>query len=914
MCTKVLISFACFLICLGSSAQAPVSGAATGGAGGGKYKNLKIGHIYGKIFDAKTKETLPYTPVVVLKKDSVVGGCITKDNGEFSIENLPFGKFTVKISALGYDVYTQEVTLTPQNDEMDMGNIKIGINPKVMKEVDISADKSASMMTIDRKVFNVGADLTTRGGTAEDAMKNIPSVTVDASGNAQLRQQAATIYIDGRPTTLTLDQIPADQIDRIEVITNPSAKFEASATGGILNIVMKENNKPGYNGIVTGGVGTNGRYNGTVILNYKQKPFGISLNYNVNSSDNPITGVYTERYTYTDWQKTGEFYTQDNPTYNRTFQRGSLALDYYLNNRNTLTLSEEVVAGNFNTPDNQLFYTKSLIADTVSNSGNRSDPSQAHFRNYATKLHYRKTFPKKGEELTADANFSYNVVGNSAFSLTETYNGDGYTSGSVPLPYTLESPQYQSQSGTSISEIYTEQLDYTNPLNDSTKFEAGFRSNYKPSSQSLNVYDNYNNAVYDGINPITSMPIYTYYYPISQQVLDPYFSSYYSIQDLVNAAYANYTSRYKGWNYALGLRFEDSYYKSTLTNKDSSFTYNYPSGFNNLLNSLFPSVFLTRKLNSSTEFQLNFSRKINRPNFRQLMPFIQASDAKDYSIGNPDLTPEFINMGELNLNKTFEKGNFFFTIFGRNSENTLTTWTEPLVQSPGGANTGILETTTINGTYSNTLGMDNTLKYTIFKGFEATFNMNLFYTKTSATGPLLLSNPPGTYSSKDTTSTNQGFYGIAKILLVERLPGNFAIQLSGSYESPKPIPQGYALPIYFADCGVSKEIKKFITITGSVSDIFNTKIRGTYVSNIFPGTYDFNDLFNENGQSVLNNSALPKNTAAGSGNGYAQFQVQRRETAYVKLTVSIKFGKADATLFKRKKAAQNGEDQDASPF
>ncbi len=860
----VLTAFLISYLCLAQQDGA-------GSPAGAKFKMPKIGHIYGKVIDAKTKEVLPYTPVAILKRDSIIGGCMSKDNGDFSLENLPFGKFTIKISALGYETFQQVVIITPQNEEQDLGNIKIGTDAKVMKEVDVSVSKSASVMTIDRKVFNVGADITTHGGTAEDAMKNIPSVTVDASGNAQLRQQAATIYIDGRPTTLTLDQIPADQIDRIEVITNPSAKFEASATGGILNIVMKENNKPGYNGVVSGGIGTNNRYNGMVVFNYRQKPFGFSVNYNYNTSNNPVTGVYTDRTTYTNWMPTSEFYTKDNPTYGRTFQRGSATLDYFMNNRNTLSLSQDVVIGQFNTPDYQTFFTKNLLTNTDTTSGNRTAPTNSQFQNYTTKLHYRKTFPKKGEELTADVNFNTSTAGSPGQTTTDTYYGDGYTSGVPVPPYSIANPQYQTTQGASTSQIYTEQLDFVNPINDSTKLELGLRSNYKPSNQSLSVYDNYNNEAL-GL-------------PVSQQIIDPALSSYYKIQDLVNAAYVNYTAKFKGWNYALGLRFEDSYYKSIITNKnDSSFTYSYPSSINNLMNSLFPSLFLTKKINSTTEFQFNISRKINRPNFRQLMPFIMASDAKDYSIGNPNLTPEFITNAELNLNKTYDKGNLFLTIFVRNSENTLTTWTSPLPSDPS-----ILETTTINGNYSNTIGMDNTFKYSFFKGFETTFNVNLFYTKISAT-------------YRDSTSTNQGFYGIAKLLLVDHLPQNFSVQLSGSYESPKPTPQGYALPIYFADCGISKEVKKFITITGSVSDIFNTKIRGTYISNIYT----------ENG--IFDNNLV--RMSGSNGDGYTQQQVTRRETMYVKLTVSIKFGRADASLFRKKKQTQNQnpDDQDSSPF
>ncbi|MGZ6539898.1 MAG: outer membrane beta-barrel protein, partial [Bacteroidia bacterium] len=698
------------------------------------------------------------------------------------LENLPFGTFNFKISFIGFKTYQQVITITPQNEEQDLGNIKIEAEEAVLKTVEVTGEKSASEMSIDRKVFNVDKDLTVKGGTAMDVMKNIPSVTLDESGNAQLRQNAATIYIDGRPTTLTLDQIPADQIERVEVITNPSAKFEASATGGIINIVMKSNNKPGYNGIVSGGIGTNEHYNAMAVLNFKQKPFGFQIVYNYNSFQNPVTG-YTHRTDLSNNVATDYYNANDKSTFKNAMQVGTVNFDYFLNNRNTLSLSGNMVMGDFINHDNQTF--SSLDAsDAYLYNGNRTTNTKTHFENYTGKIHYRKTFPKKGKELTAD--FNYNTTN---LNSPSTYTTNIYAANTTTL--LPDNPALQNNMGHNVNQVYTFQADYVNPINDSTKFECGVRSNYKPSTQYLDVS--------------------TFDYPSGQYVADPYLTSHYKIEDLVNAAYVNYTTRVKKINFALGLRFEDSYYKGILTNKnDSSFLYSYPSGINNLLNSLFPSIFITRKLTDKKEIQFNVSRKINRPNYRQLMPFIMASDPKNYSIGNPNLTPEFITMGELNYNQVLNKGTMLLTLFFRNTQNPLTNY---IYTSP--SDSSILINTTINGKQSNAFGMDNTFKYTLFKGFEATLNMNLIYTFINA-------------SYNNVNVSNQGFNYTGKLNMTYRLPKSFSIQLSGSYESPKVIPQGTAKEVYFADCGISKDIKKFITLTASVSDIFDTKGRGTY--------------------------------------------------------------------------------------
>jgi iron complex outermembrane receptor protein len=805
-----------------------------GGAQGGRsgFKMPAIGHIYGKIIDAKTKETVPFVSVALYKKDSLVGGSLAGANGEFSIENLSFGVFKLKISFIGYTTHEQTVTITPQNAEQDLGDIKLETAQTLLKSVEVVEEKSASQISIDRKVFNVDKDITVKGGTATDVMKNIPSVTMDADGNAQLRQNAATIYVDGRPTTLTLDQISADQIDRVEVITNPSAKFEASTTGGIINIVMKSNSKPGYNGIITGGVGTNDHYNGTVVLNVKQKPIGVSVVYNYNTFDNPVTG-YTNRTNLFNGTPTGYYNTNSNASFKNTMQAGTASLDYYINNRNTITVSENMAIGDFNNNSTQTFQTK--LKDSLVSYGTRVTPAITHFEHYTSTLHYRKTFPKKGKGFTADGSFT-----NVNIHSPSSYTTNTYTSTGAVLP---SNPELQSNLGHTTSQQYVFAADYVNPINDSTKLELGVRSTDKPSNQSLDV-SNYN-------------------YSAGEYLSDSYLTSHYKINDLVNAAYINYTTRFKGLDYALGLRFEDSYYKGTVTNKnDSSFLYQYPSSINNLMNALFPSLFISKKFNPKQEIQFNVSRKINRPGFRQLMPFIMASDPKNYTIGNPNLTPEFITMAELNFNQSLNKGNLFFTLFFRNTQNPLTNYS-----APSSADSSILINTTINGKQSNTFGMDNTFKYTLFKGFEATFNMNLFYIFINA-------------NYNNINASNQGFNYTTKLNLTYHLPQNFALQLSGSYESPKVIPQGKTKEMYFADCGISKEIHKFITLTVSVSDIFNTKGRG------------FNYVTDQ----------------------YLQDTWGRRESRYIKFTAMIRFGKADASLFRKRPQSQQQDDSEGGFF
>ena len=408
---------------------------------------------------------------------------------------------------------------------------------------------------------------------------------------------------------------------------------------------------------------------------------------------------------------------------------------------------------------------------------------------------------------------------------TNTYNASG-----LLFP---NNPDLQNSEGLNKGNTYTFQADYIDPINDSTNLELGVRSNYKTS------------------NVFLDARYFSYY--SNQDTIDSGLTNHYKVKDIVNAAYINYSHRFKKINYMMGLRFEQSYYQGTfLDNSNSSFQYSYPDNLNNLINALFPSVFISKKLNQKQTMQFNISRKIGRPDMRQLSPNISSSDRKNYSIGNPQLTPEFLTLAEVNFNQYFNKGNSLISLFFRNTQNPLTNYS---YQFP--SDSSILVNTTINGKQSNTVGIDNTLKYSLMKGLETTLNMNLLYTVIDA-------------SFTNTQFSNSGFYYNLKLKLNYRLPKNISVQLSGNYESPKIIPQGEEKENYFVDCGISKEVAKITTITFSVSDIFDTKGKGNYMTT---------DTFIQNYWS-------------------------RRETRYVKFTAMIRFGKADTILKKRSQTQQ----------
>ena len=789
-------------------------------------KDPKIGRVFGKVLDSKTNQPVEYASVQVLwfNKDSLLGGSLVKPNGDFSVDGLPsFGQVRVKIQFIGYKEYLQKAfILPPDKVELDLGDIKLSVDEKTLSEVEVSAEKSTVELSIDKRTYNVEKDLSIKGGTAVDAMKNVPGVTVDADGNAQLRNQSPMIFVDGRPTTLTLQQIPADQIEKIEIITNPSVKYDASSTGGILNIIMKRNSKPGYNGMFMAYAGTNDRYGGMANINLKGGKWNTSFMYNYNQSFNNNNG-YTNR-TQLDSLTGNGLGTFNQSNIARMFNQfnfGRVGVDYYIDNRNTLTFNGMVVGGKFKTTDDQQFKAQS---NSYNLEGYRENKQFAQFSNYNAQVVYKKTFPTVGKELTVDANYNYTDAKNGYLFST-------FTSDSIP-------DFFQKNKGGTNASQYVFQADYVNPLSETKKLEAGVKAFYKQSLSENNVSDSVAN--------------------FSDYVSNSAMSNRYKINEMVNAAYINYSSKtIWGINYQGGLRFEQSYYAGTITDKNQAFSYSYPSSGSDLLKSIFPALYFSKKLKKNQELQLNFSRKIQRPNFFQLMPFVLFSDNQNRRIGNPQLKPEFRNIAEINYNKILTKCSFLASGYFRYEEQPIT---EVAYFSPNPGESNVLISTSINGDNSIRYGIENTLKLTFLKNLDVTLNANAFYIYIKG---LIVPSQPAVKA--------EGYAFNTKGTISYKFPKSFTFQLNGNYESPKILLLGYSKPIYSMDISLNKMIGTKWIFNATLSDAFNTRIMGTHYQTPY----------------------------------YIQDLSRRRETRYFRFTVTYLFGKMDASIFKKSKQMKN---------
>jgi hypothetical protein len=483
---------------------------------------------------------------------------------------------------------TAKMPQMPSIPEKDLGNVKLATDVVQLQNVTVTTTASALKLDIDKKVFNVEKNITSAGGTAVDVMRNVPSVQVDVDGNVKLRNASPQLYVDGRPTTLSLDQIPADAIQSVEVITNPSAKFDASGgNAGILNIVLKKNKQSGYNGNIMAGIDRRGGINGGGNFNLRQDKFNFSAAVMTNQMRNKTTGS-TDRLNFGDTQ-THVFQNNLNRT-NGAFLFGKLGVDYYVTNRATISVGAIKVHGEFKPGE-----TIDITTDSLFNAGlkrslysQRLSTGARTFNANGLQLGFVYNFPKQGEQLTADGNYFSGK--NSSNSL---YTTNYYKTGNI------NGTQLQRISSEGGKKFVTVQTDYTNPISSVTKLETGLRAQLRTTSN--------NNENFIGRSS-------------SELVKLAGSTSNYKNNDNVYAAYVSLKSSIKDFGYQVGVRGESSSYNGEITNTGETFNNKYPV-------SLFPSLFLSQKLKNKQELQFSYTRRVNRPNFSQLIPMTDYSDS-----------------------------------------------------------------------------------------------------------------------------------------------------------------------------------------------------------------------------------------------------------------------------------------------
>ena len=600
------------------------------------------------------------------------------------------GKFDIKLECDTYDLEFIFTSFTPKtlpditldSTDVNLGTIQLKPNIEILKEVEIMADRQQLTLEIDKKVYRVDENTTNSGASATEVLENIPSVAVDVEGNISLRgSENVRILVDGKPSGLIgndnsgLSQIPSSMIEKVEIITNPSSRYDAQGDVGIINIVLKKELQKGLNGNFEGTLGYPTAHRSSMNLNYRTKHINIFGGYGISNQRRPGTGASFQKFYSGDsvfyYQKTNER-ERGGIGHNLT-----LGTDWYINDKNTITLT-----GLYRTSKGDNFsintYQDFDGNNTLVNTSRREDNELETKKTIEGALNYEKSFAHKNQKLVFQ---------------TKIFESDDRESSDLGQTFSVnpDSILQQSSSNTEDEFNFLAQLDYTHPVNEHGKLELGAKSNTRRIDNNFAVSqtDDSGNNVPLGI-----------------------FNNDFRYDEAIHAAFAQYGAKHKKTAYQLGLRGEYTSITTTLfkTNDINERTY---------LN-LFPSLFISNEIDSNSTLQLSYSRRISRPRFRHLLPFYSFQDNRNFYTGNPNLNPVFTHSVELGYLRYLKKGSLLPSLYYRNNRGVINriTISDSL---------GITQTLPVNLSTENAFGLELSGNYDISKHWKCNGSLNLFY-------------------------------------------------------------------------------------------------------------------------------------------------------------------------------------------
>ncbi len=734
----------------------------------------KIGVISGKVIDATTNEPMPYASVALIsvRTEKAVTGGLTDDRGTFLIEEVPVGAYTMEVSFIGYQkLVIKDIKINREKSNYSFTNLKLEADASQLGAVELIERKDFIETQIDKKVVNVDEFQGAESATATEVLETVPSVEVDIDGNVSVRgSQTVRILIDGKPAGITddassiLDQIPANAIEKIEIVTNPSAKYDPDGVSGIINVIMKKNNIKGYHGSVNAGVSSFPGYNGGVNLNYRNNKLNFFGNYNYRYDDR-----FRERETSTinSFGDTTTVFNQSSDGNREGASHvGKVGMDWYINKNNTLG-----VYANFNyRNDDQNSDEKYLNYDVNNNPEDFSTLNSTRDRErYGIdyNLNYKHTFTNPQHYLEGYANYT---IGDGS-STTQTLQADTDFD-LVPQNITDQRLNYNEN----INDILTIALDYSNPITDKTKIEFGSKAILRTLNNEVLVQDyDFNEGIY---------------------VVNTNQSNNFEYKEDVYAVYGILAQQYEKLSYQVGLRAEAAFTDSKLIDTDETFENDYVS--------LFPSIHTAYKIAEKQEVSLNYSRRINRPGTRELNPFTDYSDPFNIHTGNPFLKPEYVNSFEAGYSKFWDKMNLSASLYYRIS-------TDNIQRIAKVDENNVTTLTYANFGESQTFGTELTLMNKFTKNWNMLTSGTLYQNKLSGSGD-------------NSQLSNEAINWSLRLTNTITLPKEYSVQLNLRYFGPRNIPQGKIEPIFTTDVSLKKSIwDKKGTISLRVSDIFNTR-------------------------------------------------------------------------------------------
>lgn len=726
-------------------------------------------NISGKVVDETSKTPIAFVTVVLIDKDTKenLNGTTTADDGSFVLETKSTNVY-LEISFIGFETKTIS-TISFSSNEANLGMITIS-EGQILDEVTVRAEKSTTEFKLDKRVFNVGKDLSSTGMGALELLNNVPSVNVSIEGEVSLRGSSGVqILIDGKPSILaddpsnSLGTITAEMVEKIEVITNPSAKYDAEGTSGILNIVLKKNEKKGLNGSVTLNAGTPANYSVGLSLNRRSEKFNLFAQIGVGYKEQPNESENSNQ----DLVNNTTVNSISSQHRNENYYNIILGTDYHLNELNVITLSGNFAYEIEDQPSSTYFSYYDNSSALVS-EWNRIEVTEATNPKWQYELQYKKDFKdhKDHDLLFSALGRFFGKDQESEFEVTPTF-GD------------IEYDNQQTETEFQQSD-FTLKLDYTKPFSESITMETG--TQYVMND----VGNDYTVRNYIG----------------DEWVTDPNLTNNFEYDQKVLGVYG--TGSYEGdkWGVKLGLRLENTNLKTYLTNTGEENQQKYTD--------LFPSAHVSYKFNDEISLQAGYSKRIFRPRLWDLNPFFNIRNDYNIRVGNPNLKPEYTDSFEVTSIFIIPKASINIDIYHRYTTDVVerVTYFEDNVSITRPENIGT----------NNTTGVELNAKYSPWSWFSLMGDFNFSYFDRKGD----FEDQNFDYSGERWTSRMTGKF---------KLPADFEMELTGNFQSGYKTLQGEITQNLYADMGIRKKIAKGkLVLNVSVRDVFNSRVRESVVS------------------------------------------------------------------------------------
>ncbi|MDD3876924.1 MAG: outer membrane beta-barrel family protein [Bacteroidales bacterium] len=707
----------------------PGSGRGPGG------QDARIGELRGVLKDKVTQNAIPFANVVIYRQNdsTVVDGTITNDNGLFEFKQLPFGRFYLQIQYVGYPPYSiDSVFIRPREPNLNLGIVELEFASIALDEVVITGQKSALEFNLDRRVINIDQNIAANSSTVAEIMQTIPSVSVDIDGNVSLRGSSnVIILVDGRPSMLTsLDQMPANMVESIELITNPSARYDPDGTSGMINIVLKKKREPGYNGMFSVNLGTGNKLMSSLNFNYRQNKLNLFVDLNMRFFSMKGYSLSDRENSFNDTTVT---LIQDQTNIrDGNFNNFRAGFDYFFNSKNTLSFSANVNIRKFNYEQDNSYknYFETAGAENLTNYFTQNSVSESPGLGKEFGLNYKKTFDRNIQELTID--FFYSDSDRNSYNLlTKKFYNNNLEPANID-------DFIQNIENFSTRENVTGQLNYVQPVGNGGRIETGYKFSLNNNTMNYIMLE-YNHANDSWVN-------------------DTLASNEFIFEEQLHSGYFIYSNTIKEkFKYQAGLRAEQAFIAGNQLTMNEQFKRDY---FN-----LFPSVHLKYDNSERHSYSLSYSRRVNRPGSRVMNPFINYSDPINLSKGNPNLNPEFINSYELGYSFFYKKTAVNANIFYRNTDGIVS-------QVMTIENNSLTSMTTYeNINKEESYGIEFIVSQDLFRWWKLNANYSHYRTQL--------------YGQNISTVANDNITWELKINSTMKFPKSFDVLTTFNYESPE---------------------------------------------------------------------------------------------------------------------------------